>query len=268
VITIIHVSYIPEWKTDAEHSHMDEVWADMSNLKSDIDILSVALSIDQDSSLSMSVPVKMGGGNLPVVGSGKTSGRLEINNNGFGMRVEANNETGQDDYDSGSDLLSLGSITYISSNHYYIDQTYEYENGALIVAQGEKSLMKLSPGISIQKEGGEISVSINAVEIMGAERSISSNSFEEIHLNTNSSDKLYDSNKDYDELTIIVNTNYPDAWERFFNTTADNVDLKHGPDYTVSSNGGTVIFDLDPTEDIKLYVQKNSIRARLDIITL
>ena len=264
VITIIHVSYVPEWKTDAEHVHMDDVWDDMSNLKSNIDILSVALAIDPNSKISMSTPIKMGGGSIPIVGSGKSSGSLSIKDKKCSMKIVAGiNDTG---------LLELGTITYRSNNNYYIDQTFEYENGALIVAQNNNSLMKLSPGISIQNNSGNINVSINAIEITGNERRISSNTIEEVYLDTGTSTDMSFNNNPYESVQIVINTEYPDAWERLFNSTASNADLVYGSgnDYTITSNSTSVTFDLtgDAGNDININGQKNTISARLDVLMI
>ena len=53
VLTIIWVEWVPEWKNDAEYSHMDDVGEDMAELKSRIDMMSIVLA----STYSNSTPV-------------------------------------------------------------------------------------------------------------------------------------------------------------------------------------------------------------------
>ncbi|MCG7848520.1 MAG: hypothetical protein MIO93_04995, partial [ANME-2 cluster archaeon] len=67
ITTTLHLSYIPAWKNDAEYSHMDDVYYDMSNLKSNIDILSAVMVTNPNSSVFVSLPVRMGGGDIPIV---------------------------------------------------------------------------------------------------------------------------------------------------------------------------------------------------------
>lgn len=47
--------------------------------------------------------------------------------------------------------IECGGITYRSNNREYLDQVLRYENGALILAQGEKSVMKEFPSFNIEK---------------------------------------------------------------------------------------------------------------------
>ncbi len=66
------VRYVPAWKSDAECSHMIDVCEDMSNLKSQIDVLSAILVVNPASRVSVSVPIKMGGGDIPVISPGRS----------------------------------------------------------------------------------------------------------------------------------------------------------------------------------------------------
>ncbi|WP_292484816.1 hypothetical protein [Methanohalobium sp.] len=255
VATIINVSYIPEWKTDTEYSHMTDVLNDMLDLKSSIDLLS---TVDSQNT-TMSVPVKMGGGEIPIVAPGKSSGTLAVNDYNYYLTVKANNSSGEV-YNSSN---YLGSISYRSNNNYYVDKVFGYENGALIVAQDNRSIMKLSPQITLQNKGN-ISLVINAVSIKGDTNTISSNNIEEVQLTSKSSfsHTLYqDSN--LKQVSVIVSSAYPGAWEQYFNTTAKSEGLTYNIDYKLkNTNRNTVNFTVlkDP---IDLTVTKDSFIARL-----
>lgn len=65
IFSVVRIGYIPEWKNDAEYSHMNDVWKDMADLKSKIDLITIALASDPDSQnteITMSVPFHMGEG--------------------------------------------------------------------------------------------------------------------------------------------------------------------------------------------------------------
>ncbi len=268
VTTTLHLSYIPAWKNDAEFSHMDNVYYDMSNLKSNIDILSAVMVTNPNSSVFVSLPVRMGGGDIPIVATSKSSGTLSFNNNYYGMVIAGNDSTGPV-YNSTDDLLDLGTIRYSSKNNHYIDQMYEYENGALILVQQNRSLTKLSPAVVMQRtDGVNISLMVSAVELIGNSRIKSSNSIEEIYVQTNTSTTLYSGIGLFPDVTITVYTDYPDAWVQYFNMSAGRANLVYGSDYTMSSGGTNVIFTLTggPGEEIQLYVQKNSFNVRIDVI--
>lgn len=270
--TVLHVHYIPAWKSDSECTHLTDVQVDMSDLKSTIDILSAVLSVDPESTVSMSTPIELGGGDIPIVGTIKSSGMLAVNVNDCGIRVVASNETYPIPiYNSGTDLTHLGAIHYHSRNNYYIDQMFECENGALILVQDNRSLMKLSPAMTITKNAAtsNISVAINAIKLIGEKRTISSTVVEEVVLTANTSSELFSSGNDHFNVFIVnitMYTDYPDAWETYFNTTAKNAGLGYGgsDDYTITSDVNSVTLSVDGRageDDISLQVNRIIIDA-------
>ena len=269
--TMYQVRYVPAWKSDAECSHLADAYDDMANLKSQIDVLSAILAVNPASQVSVSVPIKMGGGDIPVISSGRSSGTLSVNDNGCGMSIDANNASGMLPYSSDVNLAGLGSISYRSCNNYYLNQMFEYENGALILVQEDRSLMKLAPAITLQQLGETgISMTVSAIEITGDERSISSNAVEEVRLTSDSRELLFSGDQPFSYVEITVFTEYPDAWAQYFNTTADGAGL-NSSEYDVSVNGSQVIFILRgagavDVNDITLRVRKSTIEARLDVI--
>jgi hypothetical protein len=170
-------------------------------------------------------------------------------------------------YDSGSDLLDLGSISYSSKNNYYINQVFEYENGALLVVQDSRSLVKSSPAITVSKLGAtDISVVVSAVELVGNRRTKSSNTIEMVYLKSNSSGVLYSNCDLVSDVNITVSTNYPNAWAQYFNTTADRADLQYGTDYTIATTDTSTSFALTggAGEDIRLSVRKITLDVWID----
>lgn len=246
VLTLVYVEYIPEWKSDAEYSHMGDVCEDMAEVKSKIDMMSIILASNPNSSyvnssnpsssvpqLIMTVPIRMGGGDLPIIGPIKSSGGLAVNKENCTMGiVVVKNPGGSTNY---SQLIDCGTITYNSQNRYYVDQKFSYENGALILDQKrthdqkEQSVMMLYPSIRFSKaldSGYNVSkynVSINAVRVFQKPyvpaEVISSNrgcSLRLIGINYRS---LYDSNTAGENLTkveLTIYTKYPEAWKQYF----------------------------------------------------
>ena len=186
ILTIICVEYIPEWKGDAEYSHMNDIFADMAEVKSKIDIMSIILASNQnctysnslnpsssDPQLIMSVPFHMGGGDLPLVGPIKSSGTLAVNEENCTIGIVAS----RNDSIKHSQFINCGTITYNSQNNYYVNQAFSYENGALILdqtqttGQKDQSAMMLYPSIRFSKAfdnesaGTKYNVSINNVRL-------------------------------------------------------------------------------------------------------
>ncbi|WP_406662143.1 hypothetical protein V7O66_05910 [Methanolobus sp. ZRKC3] len=266
IITVINVSYIPEWRTGTEQAHMDEVFYDMASMKSDMDILAATINGNSGSTISVSSPIRMGGGNIPVVSPGKSSGMLSINSGEFGMMTTASDASLT--YSSGSFLEDLGSIGYLSSNSHFVDQTFLYESGALTLVQKQLSLMKQSPSIDIRRTdaGSNITLDINAVQLTGPERMISSNAVEEVHARYNYSAVLYASENLFTEITLVIDTDYPSSWENFLRTRILQAGL-YPSEYSLSSNATSVTFTLEGQtgQDIKANIKKTVFDVNLNV---
>jgi len=275
-ITVVNVQYIPEWKTSAEQSHMNDVFYDMAEMKNELDILSAYARTDSSTSLSVSVPVKMGGASIPVFSPGKSSGRLDVNignilmgNGGdFGMSIVG--ATPGLDYNSDPLLLDLGTVSYLSDNSNFVNQKFAYESGALIFSQDNFSLMRLGPQMDLSRteNSTNISLELNAIDIDGPQRAISSNSIEEVNFRTNGSDSLYWESILFTDMTMTVWTSYPSSWVIYFETIADDAGIEPA-EYSVSSNNTAVVFVLEgsPGEDIKINVTKTYFNARLNLLS-
>lgn len=251
VLVIIWVGCVPEWKNDAERSHMDNVWKDMADVKSKIDMMSIILASTPDSSkintsnpsssapqLVMSVPFHMGGGSLPIIGTTKSSGILAVNKDKCIMSaiVIYNDST------SFPFNISCGTITYASQNHYYIDQSFSYEGGALILDQGEQPVMMLYPSIRFSKaSSNQYNISINAVRIFRAlydsPQIISSNNGCSLRLTGIDYRHIYDSdeyeNLSIERLILTIYTVHPDAWKQYLSKMLADAGID---DYTLVEN--------------------------------
>ncbi|MFW5987149.1 MAG: DUF7289 family protein [Methanohalophilus sp.] len=264
VLAVFNIQYIPEWKTDAEKAHMDDVYDDMSQLKARADMLSLASSIEKNSTVSLSIPIKMGGGDIPIVSPTKSSGVLSVNDGIYNMDIRGRNITNTTD-SLISDSYNLSNIRYTSNNGYYIDQTFTYENGAVIVSQRDKSLMKLDPSISIKNES-TLEVKLIFMEIVGDREVITSNGIEEIKLTGNDWVEEFTPNKNESltNLTISMNTSYPSAWEKYLNDSAKDAGLAHPGDYDVDEGDNYVVFYLNSSDgNIDLYLRKATVDARV-----
>ncbi|HEY3361873.1 MAG TPA: hypothetical protein VGK06_08650 [Methanosarcina sp.] len=251
VLTILWVFCIPEWKSDAEYSHMGDVYEDMAEVKSKIDMMSIVLASNPNSSyisspnpsssapqLIMSVPFQMGGGSIPLVGPIKSSGSLAVNKENYSMGIVVepkpdpqspnNKKNNSNNY---SKFINCGTITYNSQNRYYVDQNFSYECGALILDQKEQSVMTLYPSIRFSKaQDNEYNVSINAVRIFQKPyvppEIISSNSECTLRLIGIDYRPLYDNKAgNISRLELTIYTKYPDAWEQYLYKSIKDVNL-------------------------------------------
>ncbi|MHC1755985.1 MAG: hypothetical protein AB9861_11250 [Methanosarcina sp.] len=283
VFSIVRMGYVPEWKNDAEYSHMDDVWEDMADLKSKVDMMSIVLasnpnssylnSSDPDSSspqLVMSVPFHMGGGAIPLIGPIKSSGTLAVNKDKCVMSIIANPADSDPYYKS----IDCGTITYNSQNRYYVDQVFSYEGGALILGQKEQSSMMLYPSIRFSRtSANEYNVTVNAVRIFEKEYYppdvISSNSGCSLRLAGLDYNPLYDSDIDelgnIDSFKFTIYTRHPEAWRIYLEKMLTDAGIDSGQ-YTIEQgeSGSVRLTFPSDTSTIglkRLYLSETVVKA-------
>lgn len=270
VFSVVRIGYIPEWKNDAEYSHMNDVWGDMTEIKSKIDLMTIILASDPNSTnpITMNVPFHMGGGDVPFIGTIKSSGTLSVANN-----IERTMTiTPVSDSNKTIPSIPYGTVSYASQNRYYVDQNFIYEGGALILSQGEQSSMMLYPSIRFSKvHANEYDVSIHTVEIIKSVYTptdvISSNTGCSLHLTGEKFVPLYDSDNEgnISSFTLTINTDYPDAWYLYLKETMEDARIKEG-DYDLplpTNNEVSLTFPSESSgKDLnRLYVSKTKVKV-------
>lgn len=271
VISVVKLEYVPEWKNNAERDHMYDTWEEMVGVKSKIDILSKLMESENYSAygISATVPVNIGGGEVPAFDPSKSDGNIEVNTEKCTMIVTPYSPSQRiKPY-----IIDCGGITCYSENKQYPDQVFRYENGALILAEGENSRMKQSPVFNIEKtEGNNYTFTLGAVQILGKPDSTSSNAITPLRLTGWGVQPMHNSS-DYIGINIsafnlTIATKYPDAWTAYFNETAQENGFENGTDYTVRCmpESGHVRFSFLGNGSKKLewlYISKAKIGAEL-----
>lgn len=266
-MTTIQINYVPIWKEDAEYAHMSNVWQDMTRFKSNVDILAAGIEMNPNSRITLNSPIQMGGADVPFIGGMKTGGTLAINNGISGMLIVVNDDIVG--YNSNTTLFYTGSVSYSPTNINYVDETYCYENGALILIQGGKSMMKLYPGIVLENGTGisSINLSVRTVALKGKCGTMASNSMGDIRMTSQDFINLYDSDYGYTNgnetikanitsVDLTIYTENKEAWKKYFEDSASNVCLQEDRDYNITQGNYTVKFSLFPenkTINFKAY---------------
>ena len=223
VTVMIKTSYLPQWLEQTESAHMEEVSNQFAQLKYALDIQSV---VEQKTAISSSIT--LGSKEMPIFGIGRTFGSLEILSDSCNLIVT-----------NGIDTLnfSFGIIKYSSGNTYFIDQSYVYEAGALILSQSTASILNGKPFLSVSNF---TNVSFTIVDISGFDDKKSASGYGTCAVYTE-----FLNSKSYEVInvtSITITTNYPNAWRTVFNSST----LKYsGLTYVIKDidNGVTVEFE-------------------------
>ncbi len=113
-----------------------------------------------------------------------------------------------------------------------MDQVFRYENGAVILAQGNRSLMTQFPSLFIINKTGEhnYDIWIQAINISGDPDTISSDTDTSLKIDWKSLLLLYPITAN--SFEYIITTRYPDAWKSYFDGNFKEIASKAGLNYS------------------------------------
>jgi len=152
VLSLVQTVYVPEIMEQREAEHMEVVADQFASLKTVIDSQVSAKQVD----LPIATSVTLGSKELPYLMSVRAYGTLEIVADACRVNITNSSDT---------ESFPLGIIKYYSSNSYYLDQSYIYETGAMIVSQSQGNLMMIRPSFSVKLEQSIINITFNMVNI-------------------------------------------------------------------------------------------------------
>lgn len=215
VTGIIQSVYVPQWLEQKEADHMHLVSYQFTQLKQSLDILSI---IDQKNAIS--VYITLGTSEIPIFGTGKTYDYLNVlSNNYSNCNVEISNSTKSYNF-------SLGTIKYSSENSYFVDQSFIYEAGTIILSQSGGNILNGKPSFFVSNSTNISFNIVNVSSIMGKENAGGYGTYS-LYMEYNNSTSYSIQNLTY----INITTNYKNAWYTFFNDSSVKNSL---PDYDIN----------------------------------
>jgi hypothetical protein len=205
VLGIVNTVYVPQWMKTAEFQHMNEVSNQFAELKHTLDLQSIT-----NGSSSMGSLVTMGTIEIPFFSVHQSFDELSIPSDTCTFLITN---------DSGPDLLySTHSIKFTSHNTNFVDQSYIYETGALILNQVDDCVLIGRPSILVTDYGKNLTISFINVSVgTGANNFASGRGTYVIYT------QIIQNNQQYTMIhnvtNITIKTNYPNAWCDAFNLT-------------------------------------------------
>ncbi|MDY6957973.1 MAG: hypothetical protein SVK08_02335 [Halobacteriota archaeon] len=240
IAAIVNSMYIPEWRRSAEAEHMNDLFEDLADFKSNADLI---IAVSPDTERTITNKIRMGGGSIPVISPAKSGGTLRTDTLRPDIFIAADN------YSTTFTFLDLGSIELESSNLYEVDRTYIYENGALILSQMNRSIMVMMAPITLNKyNNGTNRLTVQLLNMSLKNSSIGSSGIEEIVFTYESSTVRFQGLTN--NVSLSIATDYQDAWKEFFSDRAVNAGFD-ASEFDVSTSG-TV--ELNLYGDVELTV--------------
>lgn len=240
VISIIQTVYVPKWMEQAEAEHMEVVADQFSQLKFAIDTQSAIKQKDTPISTS----ITLGNKDMPFLTSNKAYGSLEILSDECIITIRDNN--------SKSYSYPISIIKYACQNNYFLEQSYIFEAGAVIISQIDGNVMAINPAFIVtNKVDFIISFTIINISTIGNKSSIGGYGTYPIQTEYSASNPSPIPMDRIDNVSYItISTNYPNSWNNFFSKTLINSGLKANT--TIYENKVVVKFIELPKVNIQL----------------
>jgi hypothetical protein len=223
ILAMIFTVYIPTWAKTGEANHMESVESSFLDLKSTIE----AQIADEDGvGTTRSTRIKLGAEGGAVLGIGRTSGSLDFTNFGFNFEIYNTNDT--------TDIYgrSYGKIFFRSDNIYFENQYFTYENGAVIVEQEGKTVLRAKPDFNIKYDEltGKTTIVITQIQLTGEGENLGGTNYHTIDTklvqSIGESHKLiWTESKGFpngQNLTFNITTKFGNIWQDFLNDELEN----------------------------------------------
>jgi hypothetical protein len=263
VISIIQLVYVPVIMEQREAEHMDKVTEQFGSLTSVID----SQAAIERTGIPIATFVTLGNKELPFLVSSKAFGTLEIVDNARTITITNNS-------DGTTHTYRFGVIAYSSDNAYFLDQTYTYEAGAMIVSQSQGNSMVCRPGFYVEYDetANIVNISFDLVNISSFGQKTIAGGFGTYPIHTEfigiSTDVIF-----INVSNITITTPYSNAWFVFVNRslTAENLNYAgYGTQYLLTGTGNALQLDFptsslfpDLAPDVNIVFRIIDIRAQI-----
>jgi len=223
--------YVPVWMEDNESSHMNSIIAQFSMLKAGVDLqILTAMESGEVSSAPIYTPFKLHADGVPVFAS-PTAGLLALTADSaygyptfairFNYTVGSGASARNYELNASNGGKTGGSLEFYGMNRFYVQQTLSYENGAIILNQTNGEIVLSGMAIRLVSFGGELMVKITQVSLAGVNKSLGGFGTKSVTSVLEYANYGKYLNSSGTTLSLIINTKYGDAWEKYFRDMRD-----------------------------------------------
>jgi len=173
-LSLYQVYAVPAAGRENEIAHMNQV----KNRFVDYKIALDSLWVNEKQGVLLSMAFDLGTGapatggrafSLPILTPAGSGGMVRVESGGAWLTVTAQ-ESGNEDPTILIEDLPLGSLTYQSSNRYWVDQKWIYQGGAIFLSQDGGTTVRVGPSIAVAKRGdGNIALAVAPISLEGSD---------------------------------------------------------------------------------------------------
>ena len=245
-LSLYQVYGVPAAGREAEIQHMNAVKDRFVDYKISLD----SLWVNNRSGVLLSTAFDLGTGApatggrafaLPILTPAGSGGTVSVKSGGAKLKIEAGEK---------SATIPLGSLSYTSSNNYWVDQTWTYQMGAVFLSQDGGTAVRVGPSIAATKTGNDnIALSVVPIRLDGS-ATIAGSGPVRVETRMRWSEP-FPLNGEYDEVNLFVEAGdlvTAGAWERAFGEVRQRAQ-NEGVDpsrLSIERSGNTVTLNIQP----------------------
>jgi hypothetical protein len=203
VVSLVQTMYIPKIMEQRESDHMDKVAEQFTDLTAVID----GQAANPTNTMPVATSIPLGSKELPYMLSMKAFGTLEI------LDPERSERSIIITTSSRAQTYHVGVISYSSKNGYFLDQTYTYEAGAMIVSQSDGNIMMIRPSFSIKDK----IITFDVVNISSVGSKTIASGYGTYPIQTEF-DRISTDKNFTDVISITITSPLSNAWSVFLNS--------------------------------------------------
>jgi len=171
-LSLYQVYGVPAAGREDEIAHMNAVKDRFVDYKIALD----SLWVNNRNGVLLSTAFELGTGSaatggrafaFPILSPAGSGGTVQVREGGASLTVTAQKEG--EEISTLIQDLPLGSLTYQSSNHYWVDQTWTYQMGAVFLSQEGGTTVRVGPSIAAAgTTDGNIALSVAPISLNGS----------------------------------------------------------------------------------------------------
>jgi len=255
IMVMLNTIYVPQWLESSEAAHMEEVSKQFTQLKYALDIQSTV-----NDSTAFTTSVSLGNKEIPFFNKGRTYDTLDIINDAITF-----------DFSPGGSYTS-DPLIFSSGNSYFVDQSYIYEAGAIIISQDEKNMVYGNPTILLtdflvdnstgtpRNKGANITFYI--VELDGISGKTNIQGYGTYPIYTQAIGTSRDTFI-HNLTSLTITTNYPNAWKTILEKAIEKKWFGPPDPYQIFLGSNTVTLTFDPSYEFNFYIRDKTIITQI-----
>jgi len=193
---------------------------------------------------------------FPILTPAGSGGTVRVREGGANLTVTAQKEG--EEISTLIQDLPLGNLTYTSSNHYWVDQTWTYQMGAVFLSQDGGATVRVGPSIAVAKrEDDNITLTVAPISLEGSDMIAGSGP---VRIETRMPWSNTSSVEAYGRVNLTIeadNEMAAGAWKRAFDEVRQRAIKEEGVDPSWLSarlNGNTAWLTIEPKDDKKVFL--------------